>query len=420
MPYDSQTGGFTGNTNVATFIDEVVVPFMILAKGSGGLGWISQTPVGSPTRGKGSTPNFEFILSRGGVGSEAPPYWMCQTTAKSLFIYSGDGVNVDQESFNQPGNPMNEPATDPVTDPADTFALYRCLMLNTVVGSYDGYWLFGGDTGQYCHVVLKVSAREYRHFHVGLLDGFDPDFPVNSQYLTCHRWAFLAPDFLRATSNPTYSAAQDYEHQPYHPSHFPPFRNNGQSNITFTGGFNGDVRSVSMMCHVPGGYGTLGYEWWLMTGRTQVPATASVGRARNSSGNSDGITALTKTIGDVNASSDAVEFGCGFVSGYDKTFGTIPFQCDPTFTTDGIPLIPITVSLASDFESAIRWAPVAQVPDVFRVNMKSLDAEQEFTIGPDTYIAFPIINKDANNTIEGEGYSGFEGLAYKKITANAT
>jgi hypothetical protein len=60
------------------------------------------------------------------------------------------------------------------------------------------------------------------------------------------------------------------------------------------------------------------------------------------------------------------------------------------------------------------------VPDVFRVNMKSLDAEQEITVGSDTYTVFPLINNDANNTLSNEGYSGYEGLAYRKITANAT
>jgi hypothetical protein len=112
--------------------------------------------------------------------------------------------------------------------------------------------------------------------------------------------------------------------------------------------------------------------------------------------------------------------GSGFVSGYDKSLGTSLFACEPTFTTDGVALVPIIVLMHSDFESALRWAPVAQVPDVYRVNMKSLDAEQEITIGSDTYTVFPLMNNDANNTVANEGYSGYEGLAYKKITANAT
>lgn len=415
MPYRSATGGFTGNSNVATFMDQVVVPFMTDAKASGGLGWISQTP----SRGKGTTPNFEFILSRGGVGTEAAPFFMCQTTAKTLFMYSGDGVNVNQESFDQPGNPMNCPDADPPGDPGTTFGLLKCLAMTTMVGSYDSYWVFGGPTGEYCHVVLKVGARQYRHFHIGILDRFNTDLPADTFYITNHRWAHLGPDNLNSQYSPTYSATSNYEHRPYYANfHILPFRNNTSTNTSFTGGYHGDLRSKGMWLHVPGGYGTLGYEWWLSVGVDGIGGVS--GRVRATLGNQGNPTAVTKPVGDVNNGSDAVSFGAMTVGGYDSALGTVPWACEPTFTTDGIALVPITVLLPSDFESDIRWAPVGQVPDVFRVNMKSLDAEQEITIGSDTYTVFPLINNDANNTVDGEGYSGYEGLAYKKITANAT
>ena len=418
MPYRSATGGFTGNANVATFIDTVVVPFMTDAKGSGGLGWLSQTP----SRGKGTTPNFEFIVSRGGVGTEAPPFWHCQTTAKTLWIYSSNDVDTTQESFDQPGNPMNCPAADPPSDPPTTYNLERCLMMTTMVGSYDSYWVFGGSTGEYCHVVLKVGARQYRHFHVGMFDRFSTDMSADSFYVTNHRWLHLGPDNLLGRYTPTYSATSNHEHKPYEQNHILPFRNNNYTNRSFTGGYNGDVRSTGMWAYVPG-YGTEGYDWWFMVGVEATPDVASggtVGRARASLGNTGNVSAIDKPVGDVNSANDAVSFGAGWVSGYDNTLGTIPFICEPTFTTDGIALIPIIILLPSDFESDMRWGPVAQVPDVYRVNMKSLDAEQEITIGADTYIVFPMINNDANNTVDGEGYSGYEGLAYKKITANAT
>jgi hypothetical protein len=82
--------------------------------------------------------------------------------------------------------------------------------------------------------------------------------------------------------------------------------------------------------------------------------------------------------------------------------------------------MPIYTLLCSDFASDIRWAPVGQVPDVFRVNMRNLTPEQEISVGSDIYTVFPMINKDSANTLANEGYSGYEGLAYKKITANAT
>lgn len=426
MPYRSEIGGFTGDSNMGTFIDQIVETFLTDAKVSGGLGWISQIgDLASPVRTKGADPNFEFIFSRGSVGSEAPPYWMMQTTAKSLFLYTGNGVDRTQEAFDQPGNPVNEPNADPPTDPTSTIYENRCMGVNTAVGPYDGYWVFGGPTGEYCHVVLKVNSREYRHFHIGMLTPLDPALDADTFYMTGHRWGFLSPDDLRFSSNSA-NGGND-EHKPYD-EHILPFKNCNPENTSV----GKDGRSVGMMIYSPN-YGTEGYDWWLMTGSPEQSAPSGGGGGVSVYGQWQNTTQpasvrsvqpMTKSLGDVNTNLESptgqLRFGTGFVGGHGDALGAIPFACDPTFTTDGVALMPILVGLHSDFESALRWGVVGVVPDVFRVNMKTLDPEQEIVIGSDTYTVFPMINKDANNTISGEGYSGYEGLAYKKITANAT
>lgn len=430
MPYRSETGGFTGDSNMGDFIDQIVETFLTDAKVSGGLGWISQIgDLASPQRVKGSSPNFEFLFSRGSIGSEAPPYWFMQTTAKSLYIYSGNGVDRTQESFDQPGNPVNAPPayTDPPGDMTSSIYNAPCMGVSTAVGPYDGYWVFGGATGEYCHVVLKVSSREYRHFHIGMLTPMDTELDADTFYVTSHRWAFLSPDDLRFTSNSANGG--DDEHKPYE-AHLTPFGNNNKWNTSVAN----DGRSNGMILYSPN-YGTEGYDWWFMKGQPDQGGPFGGGGGVNVPGewqdgnqpaSSKGINKFTKSIGDVNTNTDVespqsdVHFGTGFVGGYGDALGAIPFSCDPTFTTDGVSLLPIPVGLHSDFESSLRWGVVGVVPDVFRVNMKSLDAEQEITIGSDTYIVFPMINKDANNTISGEGYSGYEGLAYLKNTADAT
>lgn len=431
MPYRSETGGFTGNGNMGDFIDQIVSPFLTDAKAAGGLGWISQIgDLASPARTKGSSPNFEFMFSRGTVGAEAPPYWFCQTASKTLFIYSGNGVDRTQESFDQPGNPVNEPLADPPVDPASGSVTnaQRCLAMTTMPGPYDAYWVFGGETAEYLHVVVKVSARQYRHFHVGMLTPFDTSLDPDTFYVTNQRWSYLNPDNMEPgtfASNP-----DNVEHQPYE-NHVNPFSTNPDNNNT-AGGQDG--RSVGMWLYSPN-YGTQGYDWWMMSGNGGAGGPFGGGTGINVEGewynynqpaSSRFTSRFTKAIGNVNANTSVespqsdVRIGCGFVAGHGDSLGTTPWACDPTFTTDGVALVPIIVGLHSDFESALRWGPVGQVPDVFRVNMKSLDAEQEITIGSDTYTVFPLINKDANNTIANEGYSGYEGLAYRKITANAT
>ncbi len=416
MPYrDSAVGTPTwpgaGDDDMADFVVDVLEPFLTDAKGSGGLGWISQVP-DSGAGGGGSHPNYQRMYSRGSIGSEAPPFLSLQTTLKTLFMFSNDGVDTTQQPYDQPGNPMNQPVDASFADPTSFHSL-RCLAMTTMVGPYDDFWLFGGPTGEYCHVVIKVADRQYRHFHVGMLSALHPDLDADSFYVTNHRWARLNPDQLSGGLSP----AQWDEHRPYDTHHHLPFRNNDNNNTAFSG----DLRSCGMWVYSPN-YGTEGYDWWLMMGTVSLASSTNIpGRAYNTSGNPPNNPAATqKSVGDVNNANDAVLFGNGAVTGYDKSLGVTLFAADPTFTTDGVAAIPIYVMLCSDFESEIRWAPVAQVPDVYRVNMATLDAEQEITIGSDVYTVFPMINKDSQNVLEFEGYSGYEGLAYKKITANAT
>ena len=425
MPYRSETGGFTGGGNMGDFIDQIVETFLTDAKSSGGLGWISHVNNGSPVRGKGSSPDFEFLFSRGGSPAQVQ-IWGMQTNSKTLRIYSGNGIDTTAASFDQPGNPVNEPPADPPSDQTSgTVFQERCQGVTTAVGPYDGYWVFGGDTGQYCHVVLKVNSREYRHFHVGLIEPLDNTLDPSSFYVTGHRWTWLSPDNLKSSTNET-TNTNSKEHQPY-AAKLLPFSNNLNNNTAVGHG----IRSCTWV-YSPN-YGTAGFDWWLMTGNVGGVAPGGGGGGptvtspeiieRNQPASAVFTNYPVKTVGVVNTNGGSpldVRFGCGTVSGYGDALGSIPWGCEPTFTTDGVALIPIYFLLPSDFESGWRWAPIGRVPDVFRVNMKSLDAEQEISIGSDTYTVFPMINKDANNTVAGEGYSGYEGLAYKKITANAT
>ena len=424
MPYRTGSTPFTGDDDAADFLVDVWQPFATDSFVAGGLAWIAQNPNGgTPPGGGGTHPNYQRMFSRGGIGTEAPPFINFQTSAKTLFMFTGTGVSLTQEPYDQPGNPTNGPHDAVFGDPGNNEEL-QCLALTTLVGPYDSYWLFGGASAEYLHCVIKVSARQYRHFHVGMLTPLDPDLDADTFYITQHRWSHLEPDDLSINSNSTLNS-NNIEHQPYHTQHILPFRNNG-SGVNVAAGQ--DIRQSGLWLYSPN-YGTEGYDWWLATGTRRCPdpsggggGVSVPGRAQNVSqpASTRSVIALTKTIGDVNPGPDDVLLGAAFVSGYDDSLGSIPWACEPTFVTDGVPLIPIYVGLPSDFESALRWGPVGQVPDVFRVNMKGLDAEEEITVGSDTYTVFPLMNKDSANTLDNEGYSGYEGLAYKKITADAS
>ncbi len=412
MPFRTDTGGFEpGDDDMADFIEDIVAPFLTDSFVAGGLAWIQQVP----TEGAGAHPNFNYLFSRGSIGSELPPFWFPATTAKTLFIFTGDDVNTGQETYDQPGNPMNHPAnaSQPYSDPAGSFGSLAHQALTTVVGPYDSYWLFGGASAEYLHVVLKVNSRQYRHFHVGMLTPLHDDLDPLSMYVTGHSVAFLDPDDLSG-SGLSSSNTDNKEHQPYHDYHIYPFKAENNNNLQFSGE---NLRHRGLLLFMPN-IGALGFEWYH---NLSIEGNADSGsRNATTSGNMSSVTTTEKTVGDVNNGSDAVLFGVANCSGYSDGLGATMYSADPTFTANSTPLIPILVGAVVDFESDHRMAPVAQIPDVFRVNMNNLDPEQEILIGSDTYVVFPMVNKDSQNTLDNEGYSGFEGLAYKKITADAS
>lgn len=61
--------------------------------------------------------------------------------------------------------------------------------------------------------------------------------------------------------------------------------------------------------------------------------------------------------------------------------------------------------------------PMGQMPDVRGVNIRDFTAGEEVVIGGDTYVLFPTHFRSAADTISGTGSSGYQGIAYKKVTA---
>lgn len=414
MPFRTDTGGFEpGDDDVADFMQDIVNPFVTDIKTAGGLEWLRQVP----TEGNGAHPNFNYMYSRGTIGSELPPFWMAGTTLKSLFIFTGFGsINTGQQIYDQPGNPMNYPpnAAQPYNDPTTEFHSLGCQFLNTVVGPYDSYWLFGGATAEYLHVVLKVNSRQYRHFHVGMLRPLHPDLDADSFYVTAHCVSNLDPDDLDGQNRFGGSNTTNTEHQPYTAFHRYPFHARNANNLGFSGE---NLRNRGLLLYMPN-IGALGFDWYH---NLSIEGNADLG-ARNATtqGNMSTVTTTEKPIGDVNATANAVLYGVAQCSGYSDGLGTVLWACEPTFTANSGVLVPIFVGAVVDFESDRRMAPVAQIPDLFRINMKDHAAESEILVGSDTYVVFPMTNQDSQNTLANEGYTGFEGLAYKKLTANAT
>jgi hypothetical protein len=420
MPFETGTTPFTGDNNFADFMTNVYIPFA-----RDDVLWSdNQAPILSP---EVAAPEGEFWLSRvqrvGSPSAEASPYttqapyvfWRTDVTGEHVMTFTGFGVDDTQECFDQPNNPMNCPAAQASPQlgdfevykidygPGSSVAPSRCIVSNEMTGTYDKYWLFADTDGRYVHCVIKQSNRQYRHFHVGLITPLHPDLDPESFYVTGQFWDQLGASQLTTDPNSIVPTVNG-EHAPYDTTHRHPFGNSS---------FGNELDNSSQLRMQLGG------NWLYMPGLVQHSPEVVWFKTTPS----DALTWFDRTgdnvrkhIGDVNNATGAVEFGCAEITGFGGGLGEILFSADRTFTSNAVPLIPIYVGANVTFASIPRMGVVGQIPDVFRINMANLAAEEEITVGTDTYVVFPLINKDSANVLANEGYSGYEGLAYKKIT----
>ncbi len=387
MPHEFVIGVFEpGDDDLGDFILDIWLPFA-----RDDALWVdNRAPV------VGTRPDIECWTHRGTVLAPLAPFVFFRTEDRHLMIFTGDGVDTGEEIFDQPGNPANAPVNASFDIPSSGTLSneMKCCFINSAVGPYQAYWLFCDTTGGYIYCVLKVSAREYRHFHVGKLVQVDggTDLDSESFFITSHFWGAQDPEALNI---PITTVPDDLEHDVYHKNHRPAF-----SNTPYTDGSFGlpVVNTVpGMRIYMPN-LSTHTYDWY-------HPASGNT--LATNQGNA------AKPIGTINTS---LEIGLAVTNYYDNGLGTILFSCDRNFTANANVLVPIYVGVNFDFQTATRTGIVAQVPDVFRINMRDYSPEESITVGSDTYKVFPVINSDSGNTLDGEGYSGYEGLAYRVET----
>jgi len=412
MPFETGTTPFTGDNDIADFLTNAWLPF---ARDE--VKWAdNQAPTRSP---EVLSPEAEVWTHRvdrvGSPGADVspftpkPPFVQFRTddTGDHLHVFTGFGVDDTQDAYDQPNNPMNCPqSADFAIGASGHVGLARCILMNELIGTFDKYWLFADTAGRYVHCVIKVAARHYRHFHVGLLTPLHPDLDPDSFYVTGQWWDRLGASGYTTQSIAAGVPAQNTVHDPYNRNHMNPFWNRDTGNEL--GSSNAQRMQLSASWYYMPGLAENSPEivWYKAMGKDSLTY-------QDHSADSIG-----KGIGDVNNTNDSVIFGCAHVSGHPDGLGSLLFSSDRTFTSNAVPLVPIYVGANVDFASANRCGVAAQIPDIFRISMANIAAEEEITVGSDTYVCFPLINKDSANVLTLEGYSGFEGLAYKKITAS--
>ena len=489
MPHEFVVGAFEpGDDDMGDFMLDIWLPFA-----RDDCLWVdNQAPA------PGIRPDIELWTHRGTVPSPVSPFAFFKTEANHLYGFNGSDIDLTEEIFDQPNNPANAPINDTFpaygSGAASIGAGTRMMLTNNMTGPYEGFWLFSDTTGEYIHCVLKISARHYRHFHIGRLRQIDGgvDLDPTSFYQTAHFWSSVED----GSAWPTAPVA-DEEHHPY-ANHNPPFRN--RTGTSFNGAFGiamlntapgvlfympglfpiqvsaaavnaggtghavNDQITVDLSDGVRAGVGTAAvlnvdaesagvitavsiltagpYDEATGDGDTNpvlaVPQASTTGAGIDATFDltfegyhffqaqpHDGLQCLGSPAqksgdGGVTTSTGGVmlrsRIGTAQTNFYDAGMGSLLWACDRNFTANANVLVPIYVGAMFDFQSDIRLGIVAQVPDIFRINMRDYAPEETITVQGVDYKVFPMCNDDAVNTVDGEPYSGYEGLAYRVET----
>jgi hypothetical protein len=62
------------------------------------------------------------------------------------------------------------------------------------------------------------------------------------------------------------------------------------------------------------------------------------------------------------------------------------------------------------------YGPMGQMKDVRGANIRDFAAGDEITVGSDVWVVFPAAQKSAADTMTGNGFTGYQGIAYRKVT----
>lgn len=408
MPYATATTPFTGDNNIADFMENVWLPFA-----RDDCKWAdNQAP--SPN-GAGTSANqiWTHRVDRGGSPTAdlspftpKPPYGFFHTDGNQMAHYTGSGIDLTKQGWNQPGNPNNYWNLAGVEAAADlssfTYINGRGILTNNIVGTFQKYWLFSDAEGRYIHCVIQPRAREYRHFHIGLLDALHPELNPDSFYISGHFWDSL---YSNLTSQSGGGGNTEMEHSPYSNAGI---RDGGHRTLTMqspdgTESFGlPKAEWAGQWLYLPGL--NAGYDFYVLDQRDDISRPSGALKTDGLSPQGEGVAIPSN-------------YGHCQTNAYGQGLGDALFRSDKTFTSNTNSLVPILIGAQVTFSALTRLGVVAQIPDVYRINMRDYSAGEEITVGSDTYVVFPLINDDAANVLDGEGYSAYEGLAYKKITA---
>ena len=340
-------------TGSATDLEDLLSKFLTWATGTPG--WTQDEAIGTVSSGR------QLALHKGNCYVQMR--WNPTLSASSVVaLYQSTGYTGGNRSGTHPedsgnGYNTNTTVTDSVLDDE------RCL--ETIGnGPFPSYYFYTDGSGDYLHCVVEVATDEFLHFGMGDDGGFskfgDWDTATGGAYCYGH-----SGRTINAANSPSTTCLFD----------------GGSS--TVSGLFDQRLRWATM--RLAGMPGQGGSEVW-----------ATVGGARAH-------TQLNDTAGNARATCVG-----GFRGGpIPRAFGNFPAG-----NTSGLaPMSPVALFYLDRAASPNRAYLLGFMKDVRLVDLTYLAPKETFTVGGDTWRAFPMIRR-----VEGAaaGDTDMLGVAYKQ------
>jgi hypothetical protein len=288
------------------------------------------------------------------------------------FSLSSDGaiiwaIPMDDYTSGDPVNGGVRVATSTAAYDTTYSGTIHLVAMNLVTEPYDNYWFFESD--YYAHMVVEYSTGFYRHFGMGQLVRAGKYWGGEYYMGTYRQQSATHIDSMASTQN----------NDPW----------DGRSFNT-DGGFVLRARNIDGSAIHPS--------------LSQSPVTmwhANYYQEVSTRGtDTDGVTrgALFLDGAHSGPRGPIAEMGLAAWSGHR-------------------PMWPINVFHQYAGDTPDTWRLLGAVPDVRAITMQGdLQGGDEFTIGADTWVAFPTIRKRETLVFDDTEQSGLLGVAYKKVT----
>lgn len=281
-------------------------------------------------------------------------------TPSSLGIYQWHGAAYSGAS--SPWNQTNDSGSGAASTNNTTLSGQRNVNL-TLGGTIDKFWCFEDDN--YFHVVVRTGAQDrYQSFGAGYLTKYND--------WTGGEYCFAtAVDTAISSLTPTTPASS--------------YLLDGISANNSPGFTNMDVRCATM--HIEGMHNQGGTSKWAVCMGNQLSTALGLDRA--------GVA--------------RIHVNGGFRSGlFAHQWGNFV----GTFGRGLVPMYPILPVYWNRVTNNVE-GPLGYMPDVRGINISQFLAEDEITVGSDTWVVFPIHRRqDSGGTA---GFTGVSGMAFKQV-----